>query len=136
MIEMEGTLVYDPDRGTMKKKKDFWLVLQLPLQLVRYYQYFIRTDLHIDVKDPQWGAHVSIVRGEVSQHQEYWKKYDGMKVKIKFNPCIEIVKDKKNPGSFFIIEFEDDFITHIRNELGLPTKYFKYHITVGRTYYD
>lgn len=133
---MEGTLVYDPDRGTMKKKKDFWLVLQLPLQLARYYQYFIRTNLHIDVKDPPWGTHVSIVRGEVPPNPEYWKKYDGKKIKIRFNPDIVQVKDKKNPGSFFIIEFDDEFIGNIRKELGLHSKYLRYHITVGRTYYD
>lgn len=133
---MEGTLVYDPDRGAMKKKKDFWLVLQLPMQLVKYYQYFIRTDLHIDIKDPQWGAHVSIVRGEDPPNKQYWKKYDGQKVRIKFNPDVMEVKDKKQSGSFFIIEFDDDFIAHIREELGLQSKYFRYHITVGRTYYD
>lgn len=133
---MEGILEYDPDRGAMKKKKDFWLVLQLPLSLVRYYQYFLKTDLHLDVKDPQWGAHVSIVRGENPPNIEYWKKYNGQKVKIKFYPYVEEIKDKKQPGSFYVIEFEDDFISEIRNELGLTSKYFKYHITVGRTYYD
>lgn len=46
------------------------------------------------------------------------------------------MKDKKNPGSFFIIEFDDEFIGHIRNELGLQSKFLRYHITVGRTYYD
>ena len=136
MIELEGILEYDLDRGTMKKKKDFWLVLQLPYEIVKYYQYFLKTDLHLDIKDPQWGAHVSIVRGEVPPNPEFWKKYDGQKMKIKFYPEVEEVKDKKNPGSFYVIEFDDEFIAHIRSELGLQSKYLRYHLTVGRTYYD
>lgn len=136
MIEMEGILEYDPDRGDMKSQKEYWLVLQLPLSLVRYYQYFLKTDLHLDIKDPAWGAHVSIVRGETPPNAENWKKYDGQKLKIKFNPYIKQVKDKKSPGSFYVIMFESEEITAIREELGLKSKYFEYHITVGRTYYD
>lgn len=135
-VEIEGVLEYDPDRGTMKSAKPYWLVLQLPYELVKYYQYFIRTDLHVDVKDPQWGAHVSIVRGEEPPNPEFWKKYDGMKVKIRFKPEVVCIKDKKKDGNYFVIEFVNDFFSSIRTELGLPSKYFMYHVTVGRTYYD
>lgn len=135
-VELEGVLEYDPDRGTMKSNRPYWLVLQLPFDIVKYYQYFIRTEKHIDVKDPQWGAHISIVRGEVPDKPEYWKRYAGKKVKIRFKPIVECIDDKKKDGNYFVIEFDEPFFNQIREELGLPHKYLRFHLTVGRTYYD
>ncbi|UYE98611.1 hypothetical protein XbC2_182 [Xanthomonas phage XbC2] len=136
-IEMEGYLEYDPDRKDMKKRTQYWCVLQLPNDLVRYYQYFLRTEKHIYLEMPAWGAHVSIIRGEKpdDEHIHLWKKYHKKKFKFRFFPNIVEVKDKKQSGSFYVINFECPELSDIRRELGLPV-YRDFHITIGRTYYD
>lgn len=136
-IELEGCLEYDPDRKEMKSKTKYWCVLQLPNDLVRYYQYFVRTEKHIQLEMPAWGAHVSIIRGEKPSDENIhlWKKYHKHKFKFRFYPNIIEVKDKKQSGSFFIINFECPELSEIRRELGLPV-YRDFHITIGRTYYD
>lgn len=136
-VELDGYVEYDPDRKEMKSKTQYWCVLQLPNDLVRYYQYFIRKEKHIDLQMPAWGAHVSIIRGEKpdNEHMHLWKKYDKKRIKIRFYPDIVQIKDKKQGGSFFIINFESPELIEIRKELGLPI-YPNFHITIGRTYYD
>lgn len=136
-VELDGYVEYDPDRKEMKSKTQYWCVLQLPNDLVRYYQYFIRKEKHIDLQMPAWGAHVSIIRGEKpdNEHMHLWKKYDKKRIKIRFYPDIVQIKDKKQGGSFFIINLESPELIEIRKELGLPI-YPDFHITIGRTYYD
>ncbi|AFA44301.1 hypothetical protein DIDNDMLP_00476 [Klebsiella phage KP13-7] len=135
MISLEGTLQYDPPR-TIKNNRPYWLVLNLPDEIVKYYQWFVRKELFIDIKDPLHSAHVSIVRGEVPPNIDMWKKYDGMKLQFQYYPYITMKKDNKNPGNFFFIEFDSDEIMSIRDELGLYSKYSEWHFTIGRTHYD
>ena len=136
-IELEGYLEYDPDRKDMKSRTQYWCVLQLPNDLVRYYQYFVRVEKHIHLEMPAWGAHVSIIRGEKpdDEHIHLWKKYHKKKFKFRYFPEIVEVKDKKQSGSFYVINFECPELSDIRRELGLPV-YRDFHITIGRTYYD
>ncbi len=136
-IEMEGYLEYDPDRKDMKKRTQYWCVLQLPNDLVRYYQYFLRTEKHIYLEMPAWGAHVSIIRGEKpdDEHIHLWKKYHKQKFKFRYFPEIVEVKDRKKGGNFYVINFQCPELSEIRRELGLPV-YRDFHITIGRTYYD
>lgn len=134
-IEIEGVIRYDPPRVGMKKNTDFWCILELPHELVKYYQYFVKTDLHIPLADPSWGAHVSIVRGETPPKPELWKKYDGKRVKIRYYPYIHVKKDPKKAGLYCFIDFEVPFFRKIRAELGLQSKY-TFHFTIGRTHYD
>lgn len=136
-IELDGYIEYDPDRKDMKRRTEYWCVLQLPNDLVRYYQYFVRTEKHIELEMPAWGAHATIIRGEKpdAEHIHLWKKYHKQKVKIRFKPEIVEVKDRKKDGSFYIINFESPELVEIRRELGLPI-YPEFHITIGRTYYD
>lgn len=135
MISLEGTLQYDPPR-TIKNNRPYWLVLNLPHEIIQYYQWFVRKELFIDIKDPPHSAHVSIVRGEVPPNIDMWKKYDGKKLQFQYYPHIIMKKDKKKPGYFFFINFDCDEIMNIREELGLYSKYFEWHFTIGRTHYD
>lgn len=136
-IEIEGYIDYDPDRQDMKRRTQYWCVLQLSNDLVRYYQYFVRKEKHIQIEMPAWGAHVSIIRGEKpdDEHIHLWKKHHKRKIKIRFKPEIVEVKDRKKGGNFYIINFQSPEIDEIRRELGLPV-YPDYHITIGRTYYE
>lgn len=134
-IEIEGIIRYDPPRYGMKKNTNYWCILELPDDLVKYYQYFVKTDLHIPIADPSWDAHVSIVRGETPRNIDVWKKYDRKKVKIKYYPDIQLKKDPKKEGLYCFIDFEVPFFRKIRRELGLECKY-PFHFTIGRTHYD
>lgn len=134
LVTIQGTIIYDPNRDGMKSSKPYWCVLKLPDDLVRLYQYFVRTKYHENICMPAWGAHISIVRGETPKHPEMWKKYHLQKLSISFEPNIIEVPDKKAPGSFYLIDFRSDEIMNIRSELGLNTHELS-HLTIGRTYY-
>lgn len=136
-IEIKGYLEYDPERSMMKRRTNYWCVLQLPNDLVRYYQYFIIKEKHLDIKMPAWGSHISIIRGEKPdrEHRDLWKKYHKKKFSIRFKPYIEEIKDKKKPGSFYVITVESPELMKIREELGLSV-HRDFHLTIGRTYYD
>lgn len=136
LITQSGTIIYDPERGTMKSNTNYWCIVQLPDDLVRYYQYFMRSEKHVHLCMPAWGAHVSVVRGE-KPREEYlhlWKKYHKKKVQFQYNPIIKTHKDSSG-GSFYFIDFVCDELMDIRAELGLSI-HKHLHFTVGRTYYD
>lgn len=131
----QGFIQYDPPRSDMKNNTSNWCVLNLPPDLVKLYQYVLRTEKHLNLCEAAWGAHASIVRGEKLVHPEFWKKYDSNKVTIQYTPIIKKVLDKKKPGAFYIIDFECPEFEHIRAELGLQT-HKTFHFTIGRTYYE
>lgn len=134
-LRATGVIEYDPPRDDMKKKKDYWCVLNMSNDLVKLYQYFMKSVKHVHMCDPAWGSHVSIVRGENPTNPEAWKKYNGKQLSIHYYPEIIEIKDAKKPGSFYVIEFESPELEEIRKELGLMA-HKKFHLTIGRTYHD
>ncbi len=134
-----GTVIYDPPRGAMKNRTDWWCVIEADKEITRYYRWWIRqrfwagTALDPDwLCSPSWDAHISIVRGERPRTPEaraLWKKYNGEKVEFKYaHYPIQGWKDY-----IWQIDVWCPEINYIRWELGLPT-YDTYHLTVGRTW--
>lgn len=135
IIKQYGTIIYDPYRGENMKPKNQWCILQLPKDFARYYQYFLRKEKHLELFDPTFNAHVSIVRGEVPKNMNAWKKYNNKRFFIEYEPEIVSFKDTKKPGSYYCITFKSKALSELRRELGLiPHEVF--HITIGRTNYD
>ena len=97
----------------------------------------MKFEKHIDLCEPSWGSHISVTRSPKlpKNKQALWKKYDGEIVEFEYSNEIRKAKDTKNPGDFYFIDVWSPRLDEIRAELGLP--YFpKYHITIGRDYYD
>lgn len=133
-----GRIKYDPYRGQMKAKTQWWAVLECDDQITDYYRSVVEKQYGIKLHQPSWGAHVSIIRGEKPRDDlmHLWKKYDNRKVEFKYghfpryNGDTRVVTSHKN-GNFWFLDIDAPFLVDIRKELQLPYDW-KLHMTLGR----
>ncbi|MGZ8924510.1 MAG: hypothetical protein ACXW2E_01375 [Nitrososphaeraceae archaeon] len=139
-----GFLQYDPYRGEMKHRTNWWCVINVDREITRYYRWWLSFEKHIHLQQPAWDAHISCVRGErpSPEYLDLWKKYQGERVEFlyKFNN-IRVDRSQRTDerakdavgGLYYFIDILCPRLDEIRAELGLRTG-FNYHLTVGRTY--
>ena len=141
-----GTIKYDPPRGDMKRRTNWWAIIQVDREITRYYrwlvmrEYWAHTALHPDwLKQPSWNAHVSVVRGEEPRGElkKLWNLHHGQRVTLEYehNPRYngDTTAMGARTGSFWFLDVYCPEISYIRNELGLKT-FYKSHLTFGRVY--
>lgn len=141
LLNGTGILLYDPSRPGMKSKTDWWIVVNTDNEICRYYRWWVWKRYMIDLKQPAWGAHISVLRGSRPQDDKIhlWKKYHGKTIKFQYLPYVRQT-DRETDGAdhFWFIDVWSKQLNDIREELGFPiifnNKPITYHITVGRTY--
>lgn len=131
-----GKIVYDPWRGGMKTRTDWWCVVEVDKEITRYYRWWIDKEVinPLEFKNkglqiPSWDAHVSIIRGErpYGDLVHLWKKYHGRVVEFEY----EHFPETGTKETFWQVEVRSEFLTNIRKEFGFPTNY-PFHMTVGK----
>lgn len=133
MFEATGRLVYDPQTNRTVKKEDWWCIMLVSNDLIKYYQFHIaklfEPYVALTFEDTVWRAHASVVKGETPGNPTCWKRYQDHRVKFKYDFYIYRVKE------FFCIDIVCPFLEKLRSELGL-SKGLKnnkpFHITIGR----
>lgn len=146
MHTTQGRLIYDPHRGDMKRRTEWWCVLDLDREITRYYRWWLNKEvvnrLGLEGKNlcqPSWDAHVSVVRGEkpAAEKEHLWKKYHKERFTIKYEHVGQFYLGKARkgeaPGVFFIVEVDAPELLDIRRELGLKCDW-KLHLSFGRMY--
>lgn len=140
-----GVVVYDPLRGTMKRRTQWWCVINTDPEIARYYRYWVNKEIlnplglpKRDLALPAWGAHISVIRGEKPRpgHEHLWGKYNGQQVEFRYQHHVRQSGDTTGgdrPDWYWFVDVECDLATHMREEFGFPTKW-RYHLTIGRTY--
>ena len=139
-----GRLIYDPHRGDMKKKTDWWAILNVDREITRYYRWWIEHNpvhfgmTHIDIKKPSWDAHVSVFRGEKpnDEHMHLWKKYHNQIFEFEYSGMVRQSGDTTGfdrPDHYFFVEVRCPKLLAIREEMNRPTNW-SLHLTVGRIY--
>jgi hypothetical protein len=138
MFYSTGLIIYDPNRGKMKKRITNWCVLQVDKEITRYYRWWVQKELWTTLELPSYDAHCSCVRGEHIKPEKLslWKKYHGQTVSFQYDNNIRCNTrpDRNESISHFFIKVESNDLTQIREELGLKV-YPYYHITIGKLYY-
>jgi hypothetical protein len=137
--EAKGKLIYDPVRSGLKTKNKGWVVINADNEIARYYRWWVQKERWIELCQPSWGTHVSCVRGEGIRdvYQPLWKKHDGEIITFEYEHNVRRSGDTTGgdrPEWFWFVDVRCPRIDEIRAELGLRT-FFKYHMTIGRTYY-
>jgi hypothetical protein len=132
-------IIYDPLRPGMKRRTERWIIANSDREVGRYYRWWVKKELHIELFQPSWGEHISLVRGEYIQdeYKHLWKKYDGEIITFEYEHNVRWSGDTTTgdrPEWFWFVDVRCPRIDEIRAELGLKT-FFKYHMTIGRTYY-
>ena len=131
-----GKIVYDPFRGGMKRKTEWWCVLEVDKEITRYYRWWIMRQYHVKgLTQPSWDAHVSIIRGEkpAPKHMHLWKKYHGKQVEIKYEHRPYIGKSARESG-FWMVTVDAPELLAIRSEMEKPSNW-RLHLTVGKDQY-
>lgn len=139
MYESTGIIKYDPPRPGMKKRTKWWAIVEVDREITRYFRWMVKRNLHVDLCQPSWDAHISIIRGEKppKDKMHLWKKYHGKKVKFKYHVNVRRSGDTTGwdrPDHFWFVEVECPLLKQIRDEFGFPSNW-KQHLTIGRTWY-
>jgi hypothetical protein len=128
-LESKAKIVYDPYRGGMKHRVDWWCVAEVDREITRYYRWWLQKEFHLhDMLQPSWDAHISIIRGEkpTPKLMHLWKKYNGMVVPFKYN----ISPERSSRDDYWTVEVKCDFLMNIRHEFNRPT-HFPLHLSIG-----
>jgi hypothetical protein len=137
-FKSKGRIEYNPARGNLKKKPDWWAILHCSEEITRYYRYWVYKRYHIPLSKPSWGSHISIIRGEkpYDDQMHFWKKYDGLEVEFEYSHNVRQSGDTTGwdrPDSYWFVDVKCDFLIDIRKELNLKYDY-GLHMTIGRTW--
>lgn len=137
-IEGKGRIIYDPHRGEMKRRTNWWAVVNVDKEITRYYRWWVMREKWIDLCQPSWDAHISIIRGEKPKPQlmHLWKKYHGEQINFRYKHEVYQSGDfyrPDRPKHYWMVDIECPDLLDIRKELELPT-HWNLHMTIGRTY--
>lgn len=126
-------IVYDPYRGSMKRRTSWWCIAEVDKEITRYYRYWLKKELHIhSLIEPAWDAHISVIRGEEPKPElkHLWKKYHGKTVEFKYehNP----MRSKRD--DYWTIKVYCPFLLDIRKELERPSNW-PLHLSIGKEKY-
>lgn len=127
-----GRIVYDPPRPGMKRRNEGWVIASVDRDITAYYRWWVKAKYFIDLCEPSWNAHVSIVRGErvKPEYEHLWRRLHGKQIEIQYGHAVKQVESKPH---FWYVSAHAPEIDEIRGELGLKTD-FAYHLTIGRMY--
>jgi len=131
-IELEGKLVFDVQDKTKKhQSQSTWKKSAIVLfvdDLCEYYSWLIKKRYNLALNKPIRGSHYTVVNDKFSElinWDETKAKYDGIKIKVYYNPNF-----RSNSEHWWFKAFSIEG-NKIRKELGLGWPYFNPHITVG-----
>ena len=124
-----GTLRYDPRVETPEREifDPWWLILQYDPALLDQWRQTVE-ELHgIHLSYPRWGAHVTIVAGEIPRHKSKWGLRNGEQIRFTYTP--HILTD----DTFCWLPAKCDELLDLRATLGLPRNPRRtLHMTLGR----
>lgn len=136
MFNSTGKLIYDPDRPGLTEK--WWIVLNIPKDIVYYYRWLVKKYTGFILQPPSWGAHISIVKGIKPKNTNLWKKYNLKHIKFTYTNDIRWSGDTMShqyPYKFWFIDAYSNELLEIRQELGYYNyPNHKFHITIGNLY--
>lgn len=131
-----GTIIYDPYRGHMKHKTNWWCVVEMDREITRYYRWWVWRKHGIELYQPSWDAHVSVIRGEepYTNKLHLWKKYHKEIITLEYKQHPRWAGDTEDDYKHhWFVEIDCPKLIDIRREFGLPHNW-KLHLTIGRTY--
>lgn len=131
-----GRIVYDPKRGAMKRRTEWWAIVRVDPEITRLLRWWVQKEYFVDLNQQPWEPHITIVRGEMPRaNREAWGKYAGELVTFEYAQNPRKTKGGKNDqGWFWFVDVYSERIQEIRAELGLKTFHHS-HLTFGRIYY-
>ena len=129
MPSSTGVLRYDP-RVEMPEGEVFdpwWLILEVDSALLDRWRARAEEERGIRLSYPRWGAHITVISGEIPPRKAKWGQRNGERIRFSFQEQIE------TDGVFCWVPVECDEALNIRAALGLPRRPRRgLHMTLGR----
>lgn len=131
-LKAKGKLIYSPARPGLKKQRaanDFFVILETPGDVAKYYSHWVKKSLYLDLQLPAWRPHVTVLDGRKAIAEDklpLWKKYAGEIIKYEYSVDIE------QHWKFWVLPVRSPRLAEIRSELGLPQNNHGFHLTIGR----
>jgi hypothetical protein len=124
-----GKIIYDPHRPGLRKKKNWWCVVETDPDIVEYYRHQLEKELWIKTLPPSWGSHISIIRGERPPSSKYhlWKRYHNQEVEFEYTHTIH------GNGEFWWINVHCPLFKQIREEFDFPSDWGQ-HLTIAKVH--
>lgn len=137
-FKSKGIIEYNPPRGNLKKKPDWWCILHTDNEITRYYRYWVYKRYGIKLCKPSWGSHISVIRGEKPWPDQHhlWNKYNGLEFEFEYSHNVRQSGDTTGfdrPDSYWFVDIKCDDLINIRKELNLKYDY-GLHMTIGRSW--
>jgi hypothetical protein len=124
-----STGIFEYDAGMGHKHYDpWWGLLYCDEGITQYYAWLMRrhgietysNDLGL------WGAHISVLKGEIPPKPELWGKYQDYEVQFHYSHIV-----RSENGKHAWVDVYSEELSAIREELGFPFKPW-FHLTIGR----
>ncbi len=129
-----GRIIINPQpKGSHKTiTKDWWMIIEVSEEIGRYYRKQLSTfsmAKYNDLSAPEWGSHISIVRGEHPLNSEVWNKWNGKQVHFEYANKVEI----RDHSLYFWLAAKCPEAEEIRLELGLSKHpEYGFHLTFAK----
>lgn len=132
-FKARGKIVYDPFRAGMKRRTDWWAVIEVDREITRYYRWWLHRRYHLQLDAPSWDAHISIFRGEKpsADLQHLWKKHHGRVVEFSYGPEMYKAAGNDAGGDFWVMDVDCPAVAELRKEMKKPYNWAP-HLTIGR----
>jgi len=133
-FEARGVIRYSPQRLGNKESQKWWLVIDCPEEIGKYYRHVMHVSSHrcFKLQRPYWGAHISVIRNETPPNPNLWRKYDGEKIVFQYGKYIETNYNDQRWKSFWWLDAQCERALDIREELGLQRNpHPQFHLTIG-----
>jgi hypothetical protein len=125
--ESTGTIRYDPKTRTGGEGKPWWMIIDGCEGLRRYYAWWVMKEQFDLVQAPIWGAHISVIRGEMPSKPRNWGLWDGGQMTFRYEDS------PQTDGYYWWLPVECESILDLREHLALPRNpRFKLHFTLGQ----
>ena len=134
LVEYEGTIIFDPKAicdPSGKMFKPWWVIVALGSDddFGLYYSWFYEKQHGIKLQRPAFGAHISVIRGEETDKNN-WEKFKELyhKKPIKF---IYELSPRTN-GAHVWLRVRCDELKELREKMGYPKDgKWGLHLTLG-----
>tara|TARA_Y100000034_G_scaffold100014_1_gene123129 strand:- start:4128 stop:4574 length:447 start_codon:yes stop_codon:yes gene_type:complete len=129
-----GRIITNPQpKGNYKTTtREWWMIVEASEEIGRFYRKMLATHSMAQFSSlakPEWGTHVSIVRGEHPLKEEMWNKWDGKVVHFEYTNKITT----KDHTPYYWVEARCPDAEAIRLELGLSKEpEYGFHLTFAR----
>lgn len=133
-FEAKGILRYSPQRRNGRETQKWWLVIDCPEDISKYYRHVTHLASYrcLKLQRPYWGAHITVIRNEEPPNQDLWNKYDGEEVVFQYGKYIGTNYNDDRWKSFWWLDARCERALNIREELGLRREpYPQFHLTIG-----